>query len=145
MSEYSLCSLLPRGTKTWQKDEAKTTIDLVLASSELADEVMRCVIHQTEHGSDHRAIETAFDIEVPDRPAVQRLLFKNAPWAEIRAKVTASLQRVPLGGDVQFQTDQLMAAVAKAVFDLTPRAKPSLYAKRWWTTDLTQLRRTYTY
>jgi hypothetical protein len=145
MSEHSLHSLLPRGTKTWRGDETETTIDLVLASTELADEVMRCAIHQTEHGSDHRAIETAFDIEVPDRPAVQRLLFKNAPWAEIRAKVEASLQRVPLGGSVQFQTDRLMVAVTEAVFNLTPRAKPSPYAKRWWTTDLTQLRRTYTY
>ena len=38
-----------------------------------------------------------------------------------------------------------MAAVTEAVVELTPKAKPSPYAKRWWTTDLTQLRRTYTY
>jgi hypothetical protein len=38
-----------------------------------------------------------------------------------------------------------MTAVTEAVSKLTPKAKPSLYAKRWWTTDLTQLRRTYTY
>jgi hypothetical protein len=145
MSEHSLQSLLPRGTKTWQEGDTETTIDLVLASTELAEEVMRCGIHQNEHGSDHRAIETAFDVVVHDRPASQRLLFKNAPWTEIRAKVDASLQRVPLGGSVQFQTDRLMAAVTEAVFELTPKAKPSPYAKRWWTTDLTQLRRSYTY
>ena len=145
MSEHSLQSLLPRGTKTWQEGDTETTIDLVLASTELAEEMMRCGIHQNEHGSDHRAIETAFDIVVPDRPAGQRLLFKNAPWTEIRVKVDASLQRVPLGGSVQFQTDRLMAAVTEAVFELTPKAKPSPYAKRWWTTDLTQLRRSYTY
>lgn len=28
---------------------------------------------------------------------------------------------------------------------MTPKAKPSAYAKRWWTTDLTQLRRIHTY
>ena len=38
-----------------------------------------------------------------------------------------------------------MEAVTEAVFELTPKAKPSPYAKRWWTTDLTQLRRSYTY
>jgi len=38
-----------------------------------------------------------------------------------------------------------MAAVTEAVFSLTPKSKPSPYAKRWWTTDLTQLRRTYTF
>ena len=38
-----------------------------------------------------------------------------------------------------------MLAVLEAVHALTPKAKPSLYAKRWWTTDLTQLRRIYIY
>ena len=38
-----------------------------------------------------------------------------------------------------------MLAVLEAVHALTPRAKPSPYAKRWWTSDLTQLRHIYTY
>jgi len=37
MEEYSLCSLLPRGTKIWQSGTMESTIDLVLASAELAD------------------------------------------------------------------------------------------------------------
>src|SRR5216117_3306935 len=39
----------------------------------------------------------------------------------------------------------LMDAVIQSVHELTPKAKPSPYAKRWWTADLTQLRRIYTY
>jgi hypothetical protein len=38
-----------------------------------------------------------------------------------------------------------MNVVLEAVHALTPTAKPSPHAKRWWTTDLTQLRRVYTY
>ncbi|KAF5246923.1 hypothetical protein FOXYS1_15151, partial [Fusarium oxysporum] len=38
-----------------------------------------------------------------------------------------------------------MSAVLEAVRALTPRAKPSPYAKRWWTHDLTQLRHIYTH
>jgi hypothetical protein len=38
-----------------------------------------------------------------------------------------------------------MSVVLEAVHTLTPIAKPSPYAKRWWTTDLTQLRRVYTH
>src|SRR5512146_106839 len=37
-----------------------------------------------------------------------------------------------------------MTAVTEAVYGLTPKAKPSPYAKRWWTTDLTRLRQAYT-
>ncbi|KAK0368729.1 hypothetical protein CLIM01_13913 [Colletotrichum limetticola] len=41
MSEYSLRSLLPRGTRTWEKNDAATTIDLSLASEEQARTVLR--------------------------------------------------------------------------------------------------------
>ncbi|EAQ85226.1 hypothetical protein CHGG_09240 [Chaetomium globosum CBS 148.51] len=83
-----------------------------------------------DHGSDHRAIETAFDTSVEDRPSETRFLFKNAPWAEIRTRVAANLERIPWDGNVQQQTDRLMAAVTEAVYGLTPKAKPSPYAKR---------------
>ncbi|PWI65215.1 hypothetical protein PCL_07265 [Purpureocillium lilacinum] len=38
-----------------------------------------------------------------------------------------------------------MSVVLDAVYTLTPRAKPSKCAKRWWTSDLTQLRRIHTF
>ena len=82
-----------------------------------------------DHGSDHQAIETEFDISVPDRHTTERLLWKNAPWAEIRARVTTSLQAVSMVGSVQQQTDRLMTAVTEAVSKLTPKAKPLLYTK----------------
>ena len=143
MDEHGLCSLLPRGTKTWQRRHSESTIDLVLASAELTDEMIKCDLHPTEHGSDHRAIETTFDVSVPERTVTPRLLFKNAPWAEIRARVKEQLEQAPWSGDVQQQADRLMGVVLEAVHDLTPQAKPSPYAKRWWTADLTQLRRIY--
>lgn len=145
MDEHSLCSLLPRGTKTWQSGDAESTIDLVLASAELTEQLLKCRIHPCDHGSDHRAIETTFDITVEDRHTETRFLFKNAPWAEIRTRVAANLEHTPQGGSVQQQTDRLMTAVTEAVFGLTPKAKPSPYAKRWWTTDLTRLRQAYTF
>ena len=78
MSEYHLQSIAPRGTKTWQKGSLATTIDLVLVSEELTSMVLKCNIHSTEHGSDHRAIETRLGLEMAERPSVERLLFKNA-------------------------------------------------------------------
>ncbi|KAG6996291.1 RNA-directed DNA polymerase from mobile element jockey [Fusarium oxysporum f. sp. conglutinans] len=129
MGEHGLHSLLPRGTKTWEGPGGKTsTIDLALASTELADEMTSCGIHPTEHGSDHRAIWTEFDTKPPERTPSDRLLFKNAPWLEIKER-----------------TDRLMSVVLDAINDLVPRAKASPYAKRWWTTDLTRLRRMCTY
>jgi hypothetical protein len=77
MSEHGLYSLLLQGTKTWRSGNCKTTIDLVLASEELATSVVRYRTHATEHGSDYSAIETTFDVVTLEPVAEERLLFKN--------------------------------------------------------------------
>lgn len=147
MNEFALSSLLKRGTKTWQGGgqggDYESTIDLVLASENLTGSMVKCAVHGTEHGSDHRAIETVFDVPVPVAKQQERLLFKNAPWKEINARITRSLDRTPSDGTVQQRTDRLMPAVVEAVHALTPKARPSPYAKRWWIMDLTQLRQTW--
>ena len=145
MNELALNSLLGRGTTTWQNGDHETTIDLVLASEELSDAMLKSAIHQTEHGSDHRAIDTVIDISVPAPMQPERLLLKNAPWKEINARIASTLDTTPTEGTVQQMTDRLMGTVQEAVQTLTPKARPSPYTKRWWTTDLTQLRRIYTY
>lgn len=107
--------------------------------------MLKCKIHDTEHGSDHRAIETTFDVDLPEHVVEPRLLYKSAPWKEIRERIARTLQQQRRGVTVQEQTDCLMHAVQEAVFALTPKAKPCPYAKRWWAQDLTKLRRVYTY
>ncbi|KAJ6114720.1 hypothetical protein N7486_000498 [Penicillium sp. IBT 16267x] len=149
MNEFALSSLLRRGTKTWhgggQSVDCESTIDLVLASENLADSMIKCAIHGTEHGSDHRAIDTIFDAPWPVPKHPERLLLKNAPWKEINARIESTLAATSSEGTVQQKTDRLMGAVWEAVHALTPKAKPSPHAKRWWTADLTQLRQIYTY
>ncbi|EXU95332.1 reverse transcriptase domain protein [Metarhizium robertsii] len=145
MNELALGSLLPRGTKTWQGQEFESTIELVLASEELATSMIKCAIRETDHGSDHQAIETVFEVETPDQQQPERLLFKNAPWKQINTRIAENLEKLPTQGTVQQNTNRLMSVVCEAVRSLTPRAKPSPHAKRWWMTDLTQLRRIHTY
>ncbi|SCO54574.1 related to reverse transcriptase [Fusarium fujikuroi] len=145
MNDLMLRSLLRRGARTWQNGDHETTIDLALASEELADANIKCAVHGTEHGSDHRTVETVFDVSVLTPKQEERLLFKSAPWREINSRIMDKLREKPTGNTVQQKTDRLMEAVSEAVQTLTPRAKPSPYAKRWWTDDLTQLRHIYTY
>ncbi|KAL2024729.1 hypothetical protein VTK56DRAFT_6930 [Thermocarpiscus australiensis] len=85
-----------------------TTIDLALASAELADAVVKCAIHGIEHGSDHRAIETVFNTLVPVPEQQDRLLLRNAPWKKINNKIAAELGPTPSKGTVQEQTDRLI-------------------------------------
>ena len=145
MIAHSLQSLLPRGTITWENNENRSTIDLMLVSAELAQEAVICRVYGTEHGSDHRAIESTFDTTAPERTCAPRYLFRNAPWKRIRERVQAELGNVPSERTVQDLTDRLTEVVEEAVTSLTPKAKPSSYEKRWWTKDLTQLRQAYTH
>jgi hypothetical protein len=57
----------------------------------------------------------------------------------------AALQPMTRGGDTRQQTYRLLGVVVEAIYKLTLKAKPSPYAKRWWTRNPTQLRSTYTY
>nr|AEB91360.1 unknown [Verticillium dahliae VdLs.17] len=145
MNELSLCSMLPRGTKTWQGGDHESTIDLVLVSEDLAAAMIKCTTNGTEHGSDHRTIETIFDVSVPAPKIQDRPLYKNAPWNEINTRISTALETAPMEGTVQEKTDRLMSVVLEAVQALTPKAKPSPHAKRWWTADLTQLRHIHTH
>ncbi|KAI2811952.1 transcriptional regulator family: Zinc finger, CCHC-type [Aspergillus niger] len=149
MNDCALSSLLKRGTKTWHgggySGHCESTIDLVLASDNLTDSVIKCAILGTEHGSDHCAIETVFDAPWSLPQHQGRLVLKNAPWKEINARIANTLAATPAEGTVQQKTDRLMSAVSEAVHALTPKSKPSPHAKRWWTADLTQLRHIHTY
>ena len=100
MNQFSLCSLLPRGTKTWRGEDYESAIALIFASKELATALIKYAIHTTDHGSDHETIETIFDagFSSPQRP--ERLLFKNAPWKEINARIREDLEKRPAGGTV---------------------------------------------
>ena len=93
IASQALTSLLPRGTKTWQRNNQESTIDLVLASTELTAALIRCAVHETDHGSDHNAIETMFDIDNPIKVVEPRLLFKNALWKAIKERIAINLAR----------------------------------------------------
>ena len=144
IGDFSLHSLLPRGVKTWGRNGQESTIDLVFGSDELTGTLLKCEVYGIEHGSDHRAIHTTFDIAPPERIAVQRLLLQNAPRNTIRQRIATDLQHTHRGLGTQVQTDQLMDIVLHAIHTFTPKAKPSPYGNRWWTSDLTNLRRVYT-
>ena len=92
--------------------------------------MVKCTVHTTKHGSDHRAFKTTFNVATPERVVKARLLFKNAPWNNIRARIAAALRVVLVGGSVQQQTERLMTVVLEVVHTLTPKAKPLLYTKR---------------
>jgi hypothetical protein len=150
MADLDLQSLLPRGTPTWHANggEQQSTIDLMLTTPELANEVKRCTTEGNEHGSDHQFIRTAFSTTTDIRTHMPKRLWKKAEWTKIKEDLEQILKIRPQPEnpeDVDNYWSYLQDIIDLPIRRHVPVAKPSPYAKRWWTEELTRLRRNYTY
>jgi hypothetical protein len=142
--DLDLQCLLPRGTITYEGPRGCSTIDLIFASSVLAEELSFCKVYEGDHGSDHRAVQTGFFTSVHGPSQSARFLFRAAPWDTIRRTVSASLEQCPSRPEsVDAQVQRILDVVLPAVHKHVPKARPSPFAKRWWTIGLTQLRNDY--
>jgi hypothetical protein len=143
---FDLQQLLPRGTITWERDGiAATTIDLVFASERLNDEKHQCKLWDAEYGSDHRVVHTAFELEYEVAKVEGRIMLKHTDWDKFRAMVSEEIAaHRPQSTDVDIIAEWIGDLVSRGVAEFTPKARPSQYAKRWWTTELGELRKEYT-
>ena len=147
--EYSLRSMLPAGTITWEHlgGHRQSTVDVVLASAGLAARVVRCRVHEHDHGSDHRPIAVQFDVQAPRRQHhIPRMLPEKANWREIGKEIKQRLKVLHLPepatpDNLDNVAETFQRIVVDVVHGNVPRARPSPHAKRWWTAELTLLRK----
>jgi len=145
MAHANLQSLLPRGTVTYERDgTAATTIDLSLATTRLADERIRCTLWPEEYGSDHRHIHITYSVRTWEGATEPRLLLKEANWDKIRRELVIRKASRPAPEGLNEMAEWLQEVVNEAVRKHCPLSRPSPYAKRWWSKDLTAMRTEYT-
>jgi len=88
IAELSLQSLLQTGVTTFVSDAGRSsTTDLMLVTPGLTSDLAKCVLWKREYGSDHRAIQIIFCIDMDRQESKERLIFKDAPWDKIREAV----------------------------------------------------------
>lgn len=147
--EFGLQSMLPAGTITWQHvgKEQHSTTDVILASSGLADQIVRCCLHAHSHGSDHSPIEIEFGMAVRQQePRRSRLLPEKADWTRTGVEVKQRLRSIRLpqaaaAAILDETAENFLNAIVDVVRARVPRVKPSPYAKRWWSPELALLRK----
>lgn len=149
MGNLGIQLLLPKNTITYSNKVTASTIDLIFSTEQLATQKLQCQIYPIHHGLDHEAIETRFHFDtIKEFEPMPRRLFKSAPWEKICNQISVDLGENQLATLASTDLDrcvaQLMAIVQKAIENHVPIAKPSQYAKRWWSKDLTTLRKNYT-
>lgn len=145
--------MLPVGTITWehQSKDLATTVDVILGSVGIREKLEYCRIHTTDYGSDHKPVALSYNgRQVEDAGEGTKRLYRDADWGIIRAATSSALGR---GQDRERITDAWLLDEAAKTFlneismileEHVPRAKESPYAKRWWTKELSTLRKDYT-
>jgi hypothetical protein len=147
MGKLGLKSMLPRGTKTFQRGTSETTIDLVIMSAELAERTVNCNIHPTDHGSDHHAITTTLQDQITRNRKPARINYRKSDWEAIRLDLAEQVTSVPAIDTIdklESQTERLINLVQQVTTKHTPRARPSPYMKAWWDDELSSLRLEFT-
>ena len=134
---------------TWEHYHGSTcsTIDLLLASNGLSEACEYCRVHSTDHRSDHKAIRAHFVVDTTKHEEKRRKRISDkADWKRIREEAStkiaedSNLQTLSFKDELEMATDSLEATVNGVLEKHVARARPSLYAKRWWTDELKTLR-----
>lgn len=78
MEDFYLQSLFPRGTITYEAAGHSSTIDLILASPWLTDDMSYCGPVDTAYSHNHLAIKAHFETDVPHQELGAQYTFRSA-------------------------------------------------------------------
>ena len=147
MADLGMNLLLPQGTITYPN--AGTTIDLVWGNNEAVNQTITCrIAKEHDQGSDHLPIEIKIALQTKENQSVPSYNYTKTDWKELKSKVKRYLPNIiPTDeqsvtcADIDNFAEEFVKAISKAVEETTPHKKPSPHSKRWWTEELTKMRR----
>lgn len=135
----------PKGMTTWENQRSSTTIDLTFITGGLMGRVIECNTSEDLHtGSDHLPVMTKIHMgpeSTPERPP--RLLWKNTNWEELDEEMGKILGlqgpiQCPDGTKIRERAEHITETIQKAIRKHVPIAKPSQWAKPYWTKACTE-------
>ncbi|KAI0055117.1 hypothetical protein BV25DRAFT_1769449, partial [Artomyces pyxidatus] len=128
-----------------------TRVDNVWVSSDLSPHVLQCTTKpdQRPPKTDHVPILTDLDIVFDVATSTPRHNFHMTDWTLFQQTLSSALEAK--GRPAEFRTGELaqfetslrsfMDAVQSAVEKAVPLTQGTPYSKRWWTKELTDLRK----
>lgn len=141
-TQATLDLLTPPGTITREMNQQKTTIDLAFGQDWVVNRLLRCSVRADIHqGSDHLPIVTELQLRTTSTPAVKRRLWKEMDSDLLRKTLAAILpaeRPLDTREEIEKYAADIQAAIQKAVDTAVPWARPSGYAKDFWTPQCTE-------
>lgn len=146
LASFDLQLALPPGTATHRSG---STLDLAFVSTALTEAVASC--HASfGHGSDHESVDLHLDFQFARVVEEARPMWRDVDWDVFRAYLAEAIRVAdvladgavwdsPQALDDAFQT--LLTILQEIAERCVPVAKPSPFSKRWWTRELTTMRR----
>lgn len=145
MQEHQMDLITPEGLITWKTRGSQSTLDLAFTSQAITNQVLsHQVSEQLESSSDHLPICTQLALT----PRVQadqspRPQWKSTNWAQFKVHLERELQdqtqpHLDTRQGIDQRVDQITEAIQATVKAHIPTAKPSQFAKGYWTRECSQ-------
>lgn len=129
-----------------------TRTDNVFITDDFRDRILQCKTFPKLRPpkTDHIPILTSLDIERHLEINAPKFNFCKVDWKDFKDTLRAHLPDTRDSVPPELQTPQefhaalkcVMEAIEKAVERNVPKSRPSPYSKRWWTTELTEMKKT---
>jgi len=142
---------LPSGTPTHRHNVTKkwSRLDQVFLSDHSENKIITCDTQPDQWGinTDHLPILTVMNLCADTVEADEIPNFREVDWGEFRKELSVQLEKLPPAAliDSQTQLDTSCASLTKAIQrtidSQVPMTTITSKSKRWWTKELTQLRR----
>ena len=142
---------LPSGIPTHRHNVTKrwSRLDQVFLSDH-SDNILISCNTQPDHwgiNTDHLPIRTELDLKAVQTEIGEIPNYREADWEGVRKELSTQLAKLPPATQItnQGQMDEscknLTKAIQRAIAAEIPMSNPTPKSKRWWTKELTQLRR----
>jgi len=143
---YNLVQVLPPGLATLEASNTKnlTRPDNVFCSESMEQCFTECDVkyHLRPVITDHFPIISTLDLQPNRINTTPKPNYRDVDWDIFNATLADKLDSIPIPAELtsaqEFETAfaNLTRAISEAVQEHVPMSKPSPYAKRWWSKDL---------
>ena len=141
VEQYGLHLLLKTGTITYDEAGHQSTINLIFASTAMAERLITCKIpSDSKYGSDHHPVLSSFNLKTIEQVVEPRRQFKETNvkvFCEVMLKDSAGISDLPLHStsNIDKFLEALISAINKSIIASTPlcritaRSKPGFNAE----------------
>ncbi|KIN94669.1 hypothetical protein M404DRAFT_83027, partial [Pisolithus tinctorius Marx 270] len=150
-ADYAMIQALPKGIPTLQSSSSGnwTRPDNVFCTELALESLVSCSTSPEDRGpnTDHVPILTSIDTSLTPSPSIPVLNYREVDWKKFNNTLKKELAKIGpptvITDEQEFQRKAkgIEAALQTTLEKEVPRTRPHPHTKRWWTKELTSLRK----